>query len=290
MSRTALAQPDAQPAALAISSHVACGSVGNRAMVFALEALGVETRAVATVSLPFHPGHGPAPRIVPPAEEFGRLLASLIGHGSPPDVVVSGYFADPAQVDAVAAHVAELKRRNPATRYLCDPVIGDRKGLYVADGVAKAIFSSLLPLADVATPNRFELALLAGGQAPSTIAETVVMARRLGPPSVVITSAPALMRGAIANLLVGRESAFVCEHRLVDGPANGPGDLAAGIFAGHLARGLAGRGALEKMTASIHDMMLRSAGSAELRLAGNAGCIVAPNSAVAARDLRPAGR
>ena len=45
---------------ISISSHVARGCVGNRAMVFALERLGFETWAVPTVLLPHHPGHGPA--------------------------------------------------------------------------------------------------------------------------------------------------------------------------------------------------------------------------------------
>ena len=44
---------------LSISSHVARGSIGNRAMVFALESLGFTVIAVPTVLLPHHPGHGP---------------------------------------------------------------------------------------------------------------------------------------------------------------------------------------------------------------------------------------
>jgi pyridoxine kinase len=54
-----------RPAVVVISSHVARGTVGNRAIVFALEALGFPVWAVPTVMLPWHPGHGPAPRIVP---------------------------------------------------------------------------------------------------------------------------------------------------------------------------------------------------------------------------------
>jgi pyridoxine kinase len=52
-------------AVIVISSHVVRGSVGNRAAVFALETLGHPVWAVPTVILPWHPGHGPAKRIVP---------------------------------------------------------------------------------------------------------------------------------------------------------------------------------------------------------------------------------
>jgi hypothetical protein len=45
-------------AVIVVSSHVARGSVGNRAAVFALETLGFPIWAVPTVILPWHPGHG----------------------------------------------------------------------------------------------------------------------------------------------------------------------------------------------------------------------------------------
>ena len=60
-------------AVIVVSSHVARGSVGNRAAVFALETLGHPVWAVPTVLLPWHPGHGPATRIVPDAEPVLRL-------------------------------------------------------------------------------------------------------------------------------------------------------------------------------------------------------------------------
>ena len=44
-------------AVIVVSSHVARGSVGNRAAVFALETLGHPVWAVPTVVLPWHPGH-----------------------------------------------------------------------------------------------------------------------------------------------------------------------------------------------------------------------------------------
>ena len=68
---------DAPRAVIVISSHVARGSVGNRAAVFALETLGFPVWAVPTVILPWHPGHGRATRIVPPLDQFKALMADL---------------------------------------------------------------------------------------------------------------------------------------------------------------------------------------------------------------------
>ncbi|TGR73387.1 pyridoxal kinase, partial [Mesorhizobium sp. M1C.F.Ca.ET.189.01.1.1] len=56
-------QADAPRAVIVISSHVARGSVGNRAAVFALETRGFPVWAVPTIILPWHPGHGRATRI-----------------------------------------------------------------------------------------------------------------------------------------------------------------------------------------------------------------------------------
>ncbi|MGC4034134.1 MAG: hypothetical protein QM754_20835 [Tepidisphaeraceae bacterium] len=68
---------DKPRAVIVISSHVARGSVGNRAAVFALETLGFPVWAVPTVILPWHPGHSRATRIVPPVDQFKAMMADL---------------------------------------------------------------------------------------------------------------------------------------------------------------------------------------------------------------------
>ena len=85
-------------AVIVISSHVARGSVGNRAAVFALETLGHPVWAVPTVILPWHPGHGPATRIVPDADQFSAFMKDLerapwLGEVA---AVLSGYLGDAA--------------------------------------------------------------------------------------------------------------------------------------------------------------------------------------------------
>ena len=140
---------------IVISSHVARGSVGNRAAVFALEVLGHRVWAVPTIILPFHPGHGPATRIVPDTGNFEAFLDDLLNSRWINEVgaVLSGYLANAAQAAAVGHFVSTLKARNPGIAYVCDPVMGDfpknmtvggntgadKGSLYIASETAAAI-------------------------------------------------------------------------------------------------------------------------------------------------------
>ncbi len=132
-------------AVIVISSHVVRGSVGNRAAVFALETLGHPVWAVPTVILPWHPGHGPAKRIVPPAEQFDDLIADLERAPWLGEItgIMSGYLGNAAQASSVARLVKTIKEKNKKVLYLCDPVIGDEKGLYVSEATAIAIRDEL---------------------------------------------------------------------------------------------------------------------------------------------------
>ena len=102
-------------AVIVISSHVARGSVGNRAAVFALETLGHPVWAVPTVLLPWHPGHGPATRIVPDADQFSAFMKDLERAPWLGEVagVLSGYLGDARQAVDVAALVHRVKAKNP---------------------------------------------------------------------------------------------------------------------------------------------------------------------------------
>ena len=97
---------------IAISSHVVRGAVGNRAVVFALERFGHPVWALPTVTLPWHPGHGPATRLVAPAEAFDALVGDLIRAPWLGEVsaVISGYLGDQRQAEGVAQLVSGRAR------------------------------------------------------------------------------------------------------------------------------------------------------------------------------------
>lgn len=271
---------------LVISSHVARGSVGNRAMTFALERLGFTAWAVPTVLLPHHPGHGPAMRIVTDENRFEAFLHGVVEGAGPLAGVISGYLASPAQAEALAAVVGRLKAEQPDLVYLCDPVFGDAGRLYVEEAQAAAIRDRLLPLADIATPNLFECGWLAGK--PDTDgSDLAALAGRLGPPTVVVTSAPALMRGRIGNLLVDKGGAFLAEHPMLDTPVKGTGDLMAALFLARRLQGNEPAKALELAASSTFEILAGTAraGGAELMLPELQHALVQPHSPVGIRRI-----
>ncbi|HET7414029.1 MAG TPA: pyridoxal kinase PdxY [Pararhizobium sp.] len=275
-------------AVIAISSQVVRGAVGNRAVVFALQTLGHPVWAVPTVTLSWHPGHGPATRIVPPAEAFAAMIDDLCRAPWLHEVgaVISGYLGEPGQAAAIAKLIDAVRTGNPDALYVCDPVIGDLGGLYVPEGTAEAIRDRLLPLASVATPNRYELAWLSGA-ALADNAALIDAALALGPKRVLVSSAFAMTRGNTGNLFLSGRHALLAEHRIVENAPNGLGDLLGAVFLARILAGQSDDKALQSATASVFDILARSVrrGADELTLASDADCLSAPMAMVTLRHL-----
>jgi pyridoxine kinase len=280
-------------AVIVVSSHVARGSVGNRAMVFALETLGYPVWAVPTVILPWHPGHGRATRIVPEPEQFAALMKDLENAPWLGEVagVISGYLGDATQARAVASLVEAVKARNPKALYVCDPVIGDKGGLYVATAVAEAIRDLLMPIADIATPNRYELEWLSG-MTLDDMRSTIAAASQAGPAKMLVTSAPAMIAGGVGNLLLTASDALLVEHRTIERPPNGLGDLTAAVFLARLLGGQPVAKALQSTTASVYEILARTAkrGGDELQLETDAQSLSHPMAMVQLRHLLHPGK
>jgi pyridoxine kinase len=178
--------------------------------------------------------------------------------------VMTGYFVDAAQVEVAADAIARLKTLCPALIYLCDPILGDDEpGLYVPEPVARAIQSRLIPLADVITPNRFELAWLGGAEVTGP-ATAVQAARRLAPVAVA-TSIP-VSEGRIATMLIAETTSWVVETRRRAHVPQGTGDLLSGLFVAHLVSGKDGREALGLTLGSVETVLDASQGRDALDL------------------------
>jgi pyridoxine kinase len=265
-------------AVITLTSHVARGGVGGRAVVFALERLGFPVWSVPTVTLAWHPGHGRATRLSPAPADFAALAADLAHAPALGEVgaVLSGYLGDASQASAVARLVAAVRSRHDGAHYLCDPVIGDHGGLFVPTTVAAAIRDTLVPLATILTPNRYELAWLTGSAAADNDA-LVAAARTLHLPEVVVTSAFAPV-GETGALLVTPEGATLATHRALAAAPKGTGDLFAALYLGHRMNGLGGPDALQRATASVLRLVeiAVAAGLDELPLAAGQDALVAP--------------
>ncbi|MBX4948872.1 pyridoxal kinase PdxY [Rhizobium binae] len=285
---------NAAGAVIVISSHVVRGSVGNRAAVFALETLGHPVWALPTIVLPWHPGHGRSTRLTFAEADFDAAIDDLIRAPWIGEVraVLSGYFGNAAQARSVARLIAALRQTNSELLYVCDPVMGDLGGLYVPEATAEAIRDHLIPLASLATPNRYELAWLSGAALDDNSA-IMEAALALGPSRMLVTSAVPMMAGSTGNLYLSGRHALLAEHRVVENPPNGLGDLLAAVFLSRLLSGLEDEKALQLATASVFEVLARAVkrGSNELMLASDASSLSTPMAMVQMRRLvHPAQR
>lgn len=276
-------------AVIVISSHVARGSVGNRAAVFALETLGFPVWAIPTITLPWHPGHGPATRIVADNNDFSNFLKDITNAPWIDEVgaVLSGYMANASQAKAVAKLVRAIKDKNPECIYLCDPVIGDLSGLYVAKETASAIKDTLIPLCDITTPNRFELGWLLDKKPPQTLKDTIFFAKQILPQQVITTSCPMENSSDTGNLYYSDTQQIIATHKQFKDPPNGPGDLTAAIYLGHLLANMQPKENLGITTSSVFEIIQNAThlGSDELNLENDAQSIIKPQALIELKTL-----
>jgi pyridoxine kinase len=273
---------------LLISSLVARGRVGLRAQSFALERMGFEPWLVPTITLPFHPGHGIATTITPSVEDFSNLLDDLLGQPEIEQIagVITGYLPGPQFAEPVANTIRRIQAASDTVLVTVDPVIGDEAGLYVTEETAGAIRDALMPLANMVTPNRFELEWLTGMKIEDgTMA--VAAARTLDAPMTLITSAHPMMRNSAANLLVEAQSITLAETPAIAAVPHGPGDLTAAVMTANLLNNFSATKALDRTTGAVHEVLAASAkfGTDELALIEAQPFLERPRTPVALRTL-----
>lgn len=240
------------PFVIAIQSQVVFGHVGNSAALFPMQAAGLEVAAIPTVVFSNTPNYPTLRGRALPPEFFSDLLqgARERGLAERADILLTGYIGSLDVALMVADFVAEAKTLNPRLTYLCDPVMGDAgPGLYVPEAIADVMRNRLLPLADLATPNPFELGWLTGGTT-RTLADLQTARDRLtlAPAARLIVTGCALEdtpEGHIESVILGPggTSRHPTPHLPIALP--GTGDLFAGLVVAGLGRGLTLRRAVE---------------------------------------------
>jgi len=144
----------------------------------------------------------------------------------------------------VADFVAEAKAANPDLIYLCDPVMGDAgPGLYVPEAIADVMRARLLPMADIATPNPFELTWLTGREI-TTLAdlEAARQALHISVQGRLIATGCALddtPGGHIESVILSSDGISRHPTRHLPVALPGTGDLFAALIIAGLGHGLA---------------------------------------------------
>lgn len=258
---------------LALSSHVAFGSVGLAVIVPALNGLGHEVIALPTIVLSNHPGYGRYAGEQIAFSTLDQILDAADANGwlRTVDAVLTGYLPTEAHVATAARAIRRVRAVNPSALIACDPICGDEpKGLYLDETVPAAIAEHLLPQCDIATPNRFELSWFTGAPA-DTLEDAIGAARLLKVPAVLATSIPASGK-RLATLIVGENAARACFVPRRRTAPHGTGDLLSALYLGHVLNGVEPGAALGRSVAAVEAGIAMSAGRDELSLAG-AGAI-----------------
>jgi pyridoxine kinase len=284
---------------LSIQSSVAYGYVGNSAATFPLQRLGHEVWPVLTVHFSNHTGYGAWRGPLFPPETVAEVIEGIADRGvlGTADAVLTGYQGSPGVTDVVLRTVERVRALHPGAVYCCDPVLGDvGRGMFVLPGLPELMRDEAVPIADVITPNAFELAFLAGTPLDDLVGWPALLAavdavRATGPDVVLVTSVehdqiPELPADEVAMVAVSRDGAWVVRTPRLPITVNGAGDVTAALFLAHLADGVPT--ALERVASSILGVLAETARqqAREIRLVDAQESIASPPCEFPAARLR----
>lgn len=230
---------------LSIQSRVAYGFVGGNIADFILKLQGIDVISIPTVllstnaenkkkcmgeSLSYH--------------FFSKLLkgVGLLDAFDDVNYIISGYFADRNLMDATLLFLKKQKEEH-TFKYICDPVMGDYRagGLYVPRRVADYYVQKLIALADIITPNKFELEFILGKKidTASQLLKEITDSTLLCDKTVVVTSAELddTETNTIETIIVQDAKMTRVKAKKVDIEAIGTGDLFTSLMTSFLLRG-----------------------------------------------------
>jgi pyridoxine kinase len=279
---------------LSIQSHVAYGHVGNASAVFPMQRLGVEVWPIHTVQFSNHTGYGSWKGRVFDGPAIEELVEGIAERGVLPrcDGILSGYMGSADIGNAVLSTVARVRGANPQALYCCDPVIGDvGRGVFVRPGIPEFMKEQALPVADIITPNQFELDYLSGitTASLSSVKEAIAAVHLLGPKVILVTSVISAETPADAvDLIAGEGGRFwrVRTPRLSIS-VNGAGDAIAALFFVHYARNRSAATALGEASSSVYGLLKRTeeAGSREILMVAAQDEFIAPTHHFAPEEV-----
>jgi pyridoxine kinase len=279
---------------LSIQSHVAYGHVGNSAATFPLQRLGHEVWPVHTVVFSNHTGYGAwrGPLLSP--DDVAAVVTGIGERGVLPtcDGVLSGYLGGPGICDVVVDAVARVKEANPGATYTCDPVMGNAvSGCFVDPAIPPIIRERVVPVADVITPNQFELGFLTD-TSPDTLDSTLASAEAamaMGPSTVLVTSVlrPDRPEDTIEMLAVTGDGAWIVQTPRLAIKANGSGDLTSALFTAHLRETGSPAEALGRTASSVVGVLRTTveSGERELQVVLGQDAIASPSKEFEARQV-----
>ncbi|MBR7654494.1 pyridoxal kinase [Brucella oryzae] len=280
---------------ISIQSQVVHGHVGNSAAVLPMQAHGLNVAAVPTTLLSNNPHFETMRGRVLESELVGDLLRGVEERGliETSRYIVSGYLGSQANGDVIAAFVERARQINPDIKYICDPVMGDMNlGIFVTDQVVKCIVERLVPLADLLTPNQFELGLIAQTETNSWPALQAAAAhvQTLRDARLVVTGCNLAdtPEGYLENIVVDRTAFTRLPSPCLPIVPVGTGDLFTGLLTAKLTRGNTLVEAVRGAAATVSEVLRRTmeAGEQDMQLASVIGAITPADPKNCNNDLQ----
>ncbi|EPS45112.1 hypothetical protein H072_863 [Dactylellina haptotyla CBS 200.50] len=229
---------------LSIASHVVSGYVGNSVATFVMQLLGLEVCSLNTVQFSNHTGYGKWTGTRIPPSEIGELYEGLKNNELADfEMLATGYVPGAEGLEAVGQIARDLKKRtvgDGSTKFfwVLDPVMGDSGKLYVSEMVIP-VYKSLLPLADLITPNQYEVEWLTGIKLTSP-ADALTALTKLHAdfktPHIIISSIQSIVNKneyiCVGSSMTsdGKPRAFSITVPMLQGPFVGTGDMFASLM------------------------------------------------------------
>jgi pyridoxine kinase len=245
--------------------------VGNKAAVFPLQLLGFDVDVVNSVHFSNHTGYpsgwtgdvlnGDQLRAILQGLEKNDLLKG-VGH------LLTGYIGSESFLMAVLEVLTTL-RRHSNVRFVCDPVLGDAGHFYVPKELVAVYREKVIPLADVVTPNQFEVEQLTGIEVKSLAdgKRACQVLLDMGPSLVFITSLGLSETNDVESTIAilaaqrkeGGDEFWRIDSPLFPGQFTGTGDLTAALLLGHSAKQPGDlKGCMEKVISTMHSVIKRT--------------------------------
>jgi pyridoxine kinase len=255
---------------LSIQPHVVFGHVGNSAVVFPMQRLGVNVWPLETMQFSNHMQYGHWAGSAIDAPQMTELVEGIgtIGMLRRCDAVLSGYLSSTSQVQAVLDIVRAVKAANPQAWHFATPVIGAGAGAQVDD----YLLAEMPEAADGLAPNHETLQKLVG-RAIETVDEAVVACREViarGPQIILVKqlrdrNSPA---DRINLLAVTASEAWMSQYPRYPFARQpvGVSELTSGIFVARRLSGDSVRTALEHTSAAVHAVLKSTFGAGRYEL------------------------
>lgn len=222
---------------LSIQSCVSFGHVGNSAVTFPLQLLGVNVWPIHTVLFSNHTGYGNWRGKIIDLATVKDVFVGIKERGvfANCNAMLTGYMGSKELGKIMIEAILELRKENPEVVFCCDPVMGDiGRGFFVKEDIPEFFKEEMLKYASIITPNHFEFEYLCGEKI-ETIDAAIHAANSIinkGPKIVVVTSL--LLKNnkdsEINTLVIEKNSIYIVTTPRISISLNGTGDLTSALF------------------------------------------------------------